>query len=195
MQLYLVRHGVTALNERQVYQGWTDTILTAGGRVQCEAAWRKLRDVCFDTVVSSPLKRALDSAQIISGFAREQIRTSEALKEINFGVWEGLSHQEVERRYPREWRAWCADWQGYGPPQGENFTDFYRRVRLGWEELAANYGGQTVLLVSHAGPLRVIAGILLNMPVADYWRLSFDCGCYSRFEFDNGLPVLRKVNC
>jgi alpha-ribazole phosphatase len=195
MQLYLVRHGVTELNEKQVYQGWTDAGLSKTGRGQCELVKQKLSGVSFDAVVSSPLQRAISSAQLICGVDRDQIMICEAFKEIHFGRWEGLSYQEAERQYPREWRAWCADWQGYSPPQGECFTDFYERVRRGWEELTPLYSGKTVLIISHAGPLRVIASILLKMQVADYWRLSFEFGCYSRFEIDQELPVLRKINC
>jgi alpha-ribazole phosphatase len=195
MRLYMVRHGATELNEKQVYQGWTDVDLSAAGQAQCEAARQKLHGVGFDAVVSSPLRRAVKSAQLISGVARDRIVTSEAFKEIGFGVWEGLSYQEVKRLYPREWRSWCADWRNYTPPRGESFGGFYQRVRRGWEELALVDREQTILFVGHAGPLRVIAGILLNMRSEDYWRLSFECGCYSLFESDHGIPVLRKVNC
>jgi alpha-ribazole phosphatase len=195
MRLYLVRHGATELNEKQVYQGWTDVDLSAAGKAQCESARQKLRGVGFDVVVSSPLQRAVKSAQLISGAARDLIVTCEAFKEICFGVWEGLSYQEAERLDPREWRSWCADWRNYAPPRGESFGGFYQRVRRGWEELALVDCEQTILLVGHAGPLRVIAGILLNMRSEDYWRLSFECGCYSLFESDHGIPVLRKVNC
>jgi alpha-ribazole phosphatase len=195
MQLYLVRHGVTELNEKQVYQGWTDTALTEKGKAQCEAVRWKLRDVRFDAVVSSPLQRTLHSARIISGFSAECIRTYEFLREFNFGVWEGLSYGEAERQYPREWQAWCADWQDYGLPQGESFTGFYQRVKSGFAQLLPAYRGQTVLLVGHAGPLRVIAGALLKMHPEDYWRLSFEFGCYSLFEFHQETPVLQKINC
>ena len=195
MQLYLVRHGATELNEKEVYQGWTDAALSVTGKRQCELLRQKLRGVCFDAVVSSPLQRAVSSAQLICDVARDQIVICEAFKEIYFGRWEGLSYQEAERQYPREWRAWCADWQGYSPPQGECFTGFYERVRRGWEELTPLYSGKAVLIVSHAGVLRVIAGLLLKLSPADYWRLSFEFGCYSRFEFNQGIPVLRKLNC
>jgi alpha-ribazole phosphatase len=195
MKLYLVRHGATELNEKELYQGWTDADLSVTGKRQCELVQQKLHGVCFDVVLSSPLERAISSAELISGMDRNQIRICAAFKEINFGVWEGLSYQEAERQNPREWHAWGADWQGYRPPQGECFTDFYERVRRGWKELTPLYSGKTVLIVSHAGPLRVIASLLLNMKPEDYWRLSFESGCYSLFEFNQGIPVLRRVNC
>jgi alpha-ribazole phosphatase len=195
MQLYLIRHGATELNEKQIYQGWTDADLSETGKRQCELVKQKLRGVCFEAVVSSPLQRALQSAAIISGFSRECIRACEFLKEFNFGAWEGLSYEEVERQYPREWQDWCADWQGYGLPQGESFVGFYQRVKSGFAKLLPAYRGQTVLVVCHAGPLRVIAGTLLNMQPEDYWRLSFEFGCYSLFELRQGTPVLKKINC
>jgi alpha-ribazole phosphatase len=195
MQLYLVRHGATELNEKQVYQGWTDAALSETGRWQCELVRQKLRGVNFDVVLCSPLERAVSSAELISGLTRERIRICEALKEINFGIWEGLSYQEVERQYPQKWQAWCNDWQGCELPRGESFTVFYQRVKSGWEELQSLYHDKTLLIVSHAGPLRVIAGILLHLQPEDFWRLSFEFGCYSRFEFVRKTSVLKKLNC
>ena len=97
MQLYLVRHGATVVNEKGLYQGWTDAALTETGKRQCELVKEKLSRVKFDTVISSPLERAVSSAQIIAGIPRNYIITNEALKEINFGAWEGLSFVRQNR--------------------------------------------------------------------------------------------------
>jgi len=195
MQLYLVRHGATVGNESGVYQGWSDTALSPAGRRQCEAIRRKLERIEFDVVISSPLGRAISSAQLITGLSRDQILICEAFKEFNFGAWEGLSYREVQRQYPREWQAWCSDWQVAVLPGGENFTAFYQRIHDGWERLAEVYHSQSILLVGHAGPFRVLASILLKMPPESCWRLSFDFGCYSWFECQEGIPVFRKLNC
>ncbi|HYH03670.1 MAG TPA: alpha-ribazole phosphatase, partial [Bacillota bacterium] len=191
---YLVRHGSTMMNEKGVYQGWTDAPLSETGKQQCEVVKAKLRQVSFDAIISSPLERAVRSAQIITGKNRDRIMTKEALKEFNFGVWEGLNHKEAAAQYPREWEAWCADWQHSGPPRGENFLNFYQRVEQGYHELLRSNGDETVLIVSHEGPLRVIATLLLTLKPEDYWRLSFEFGCYSMFEVTQAIPVMRKIN-
>ncbi|HHU52073.1 MAG TPA: alpha-ribazole phosphatase [Firmicutes bacterium] len=195
MQLYLVRHGATALNEKRVYQGWTDLPLTETGQQQCALVKEKLSGVKFDTVISSPLERAVSSAQIIAGTPRNCIITDEALKEVNFGAWEGLNSGEAEEKYPAEWQAWYRDWINYGPPQGENFTLFYRRVVVAVKQIIHYYPGKTVLLVSHEGTLRCIVSHLLDLPPEAFWRFSFEFGCYSKLEINQGSTVLKKMNC
>lgn len=195
MQLYLVRHGATVVNEKGLYQGWTDAALTETGKRQCELVKEKLSRVKFDTVISSPLERAVSSAQIIAGIPRNYIITNEALKEINFGAWEGLSFCEAEQKYPAEGRAWCTDWINCGPPQGENFAVFYQRVVVGLEQIINCYPGKTVLLVSHDGTLRCIINRLLDLPTEAFWRFSFEFGCYSKLEINQGITVLKKINC
>jgi alpha-ribazole phosphatase len=194
MKIYLVRHGVTECNLKRVFHGWTDAALCNEGIHQCVQLRDKLSRVHFDTVISSPLQRALHSAQLISGVAREQIRIETDLKEFHFGLWEGLNYQKAERLYPKEWQAWNADWINCGPPQGEIFREFYQRVKACFDGLIADNPAETWLIVSHDGPLKVIAGLLLNLPKEDYWRFAFEFGCYSLFEMDRGFAMVRKLN-
>lgn len=194
MQLYLARHGVTALNETRVYQGWTNISLSETGKRQCEILKQKLTRVDFDVVISSPLERAVTSAQIILGRNREQIVTEEGFKEFNFGLWEGLSFTEAAVQYPQEWEAWCADWQNAQPPQGENFLSFYRRVTAALTKLLKAWPGKTLLIVGHEGTLRCIVCKLLDLPPEAFWRFTFDPGCYSLVELSQATAVVKKIN-
>lgn len=194
-KLYLVRHSETDLNQKQVYYGWTNTPLNYEGKRQCELLHKKLIDISFDTVISSPLSRAIDSARLITGAAPEAIIRCEGLREFNFGEWEGRHYQEVAEKCPDEWAQWCNDWQNYCIPGGESFYIFYQRVKKEFETILKIYNDkERILIISHQGTLRVIAGLLLRMNPEDLWRLDFDFGSYTMFEFNRDIPVLRKMN-
>ena len=194
MKLYLVRHGATEFNRKRVYQGWSDTALCVEGIQQCEHLREKLSQVHFDAVISSPLRRALHSAELITGWPQDRLRIAAGLKEFKFGLWEGLESQEAERLYPEAWRAWAGDWMNCGPPRGEVFREFYGRVKDCFTGLVSENPGDTLLIVAHDGTLKVIAGLLLNMPPESFWRFAFESGCYSLFEAGRELTVVRKLN-
>jgi alpha-ribazole phosphatase len=194
MKLYLVRHGATEFNLKQVYHGWTDSVLGAAGIQQCEYLRDKLSPVRFDAVASSPLRRAVQSAELITGWPQDRLRIVAGLKELHFGLWEGLKPQEAGRLYPKEWQDWTEDWMNCGPPRGESFGEFYQRVKDCFTGLITDNPAETMLIVSHDGPLKVIAGVLLNLPPEGYWRFVFEFGCYSLFEMDRRLTVVRKLN-
>ncbi len=194
MKLYLVRHGATELNKKQLFQGWGDSGLSNEGEEQCRRLREKLPGISFDVIISSPLPRALHSAQLITGMAPEQIVVQDGLRELNFGNWEGRHFQEIMAEQPEEWAAWREDWQNYCIPEGESFQFFYHRVKTEFEKILKLYDQKNILIISHGGTLRVIAGLLLRMNPEDFWRLAFDCGCYTMFEFNRTVPVLRKFN-
>jgi alpha-ribazole phosphatase len=194
MKLYLVRHGATELNLKGLYHGWTDSRLCAEGIQQCAYLRDKLSQVHFDAVYTSPLQRAVHSAELITGWPRERLRIAAGLKEFHFGLWEGLNPEEAERLYPEEWRGWSEDWMNCGPPRGEVFREFYARVKDCFTGLITDNPAETLLIVSHNGPLQVIAGVLLQLPPEGYWQFAFESGCYSLFEAGRGRAVARKIN-
>lgn len=163
MKIYLVRHGETTLNARGCYYGRTDVCLSGRGRRQAEELRNFFGQVPLDAVVTSPLKRAAETAEIIlSGRgiagASEQTEpadrgtmaegagrdsTTEAIKiyrderlcEQDFGIFEGLTYRELTKRYPEQLDAWNRDYFGYRIPEGESFLDVRRRVELFFGDL------------------------------------------------------------
>ena len=195
MKLYMARHGETDLNNKNVYYGWTDIKLTSNGELQCTQLKGKLKDFKFDVVISSPLERALKSAQIISGINIVNIVKMDNLKEMNFGNWEEMNYLDVKSKYSDDWQSWTDDWQGFCIPGGESFNMLYQRVKKALNEITKKYSGKSLLLVGHEGTLRIIALILLNMKSEDYWKFSFEFGKYSHFEIQEDITIIRKVNC
>ena len=106
MHLYFVRHGEIESNIRKVYAGWNDEPLTKNGIRQAEKAGELLNDKGIDALYCSPLRRAVQTAEIIGEAIGEVPGPDAHFKEMGLGPWEGLSEDEVERCFPEEWRVW-----------------------------------------------------------------------------------------
>lgn len=194
MRLYVVRHGETNLNKKKVYQGWIESHLTEEGKEQCKLLKNKLSDEKFDVVITSPLKRAVQTSEIIIGRDYDKLISCKAFKELNFGLWEAMHYKEIEKSYPNEWELWGKDWINYTIPGGESFNMFYSRVEIGLKNMLEDYKDKTVLLVSHEGVLKVITIMLLNLTMEHYWRFNFEFGSYSEFHIKDNMAMLKKLN-
>lgn len=194
ISLYLARHGESELNVKKVYFGSTDCNLTEKGIYECKELKERLINTKFDVVISSNLKRALNSAEIVSNKIQDDIVIYEDLNEIDFGKWEKMNYTEIEKMYKLEWKNWINDWKNYAPPQGESFFYFYKRVKKCIEEILEKYKDNKILLVCHEGTLKLITVILLKLPLDAYWSFSFEYGKYSLFEIKDDFPVVRKIN-
>ena len=193
--IYLVRHGETDLNNSGVYYGRLDPEINEKGMRQCESLKSSLKNIDFNAVVASPLKRALKSATIISGCEDKDIIVEPQLREIDFGLWEGLHYKEVMQKYPEDWANWGQHWIDYTIPEGESFRVFYSRVENCIKNIINNNQENKILVVAHEGSLKAIALTLLNMPIEAYWNFTFEFGHFSMFEVKDGFAILRKINC
>lgn len=193
--LYIVRHGETELNRNKVYQGWIDSKLTEEGKKQCGELRNKLKGIAFDVVITSPLRRAVDSAEIIIGSESKELILCDGFKELNFGQWDAMNYKDIEKAYPEEWKLWSEDWVNYTIPGGENFNMFYERVRISLFEILHKYRDKTVLLVAHEGTLKIITILLLKLNLEHYWNFKFHFGSYGWFEITDDFAVIRNLNC
>jgi alpha-ribazole phosphatase len=168
MRIFLLRHGQTADNAAGRYTGAGDAALTDLGREQMAAAAQRLADAGIGRAWCSPSPRALQSARIaLPGVAPAM---DARLRERDMGVFEGLTYDEIARRYPSECEAWQRDWQGYGIPGGESYLQFYERVAGFWRELLAQ-DGPDVLLSTHGGVLQASYCFILGDP-ALFWKFA-----------------------
>jgi probable phosphoglycerate mutase len=160
----MLRHGETSGNSSVRFHGAADVPLSEAGRAQVREAARWLRQECFDLVVASPLRRSWEAAALLAGGA--PIRIEDGLREIDFGRWEGLSAEEIERLDPVLYREWRAKAPGFEYPGGERRARFRARVLRAFDRIEAS-GAEGVLLVGHKGVIRTIAEHLLGSPLAD----------------------------
>jgi broad specificity phosphatase PhoE len=167
--IYLARHAESDWNAENRFQGHSDRPLTERGRAQAEVLADELADKPLDAVFSSPLRRALETAELVA--ARHQLSAVpvDALREVDVGGWAGLSRSEVEARFPEAFARWLAGGEGW--EDGETYDEMAERVLAVVREVASDHPKGTVLIVSHGGPIRALHAAAEDMTVHDYRRL------------------------
>jgi broad specificity phosphatase PhoE len=189
LTVVLTRHGLTERSEPEQHLGQhIDISLSAAGRRQAEALARRLGAVRFDRVISSPLFRAQETAQILAG--GRPIETDPRLKEMDYGAWEGLTYAEIDERDGAARREWVLAPDRLSCPGGEAGNDVALRVRSFLEDLLAEHKGwharasfraatstggpsvhpgeRPVLVVAHSSTNRILMCLALGTDVRDY---------------------------
>ena len=191
--ILLMRHAEVDSKWRGKFLGAGDPALSEQGLDQARWWRHELAAVSMDRIVSSSQKRALQTAQIVADGQSCPVEANPALREVNLGLWEGLSPSQVRRRYPKEYALRGHNLAEFPPPQGESLSDLARRVLPVWRELCQS-GEKRLLLITHAGVLRVILchtlGIDLNRALS--WRL--DHGSLSLLKCQQARFTLRACN-
>ncbi|CAO5232662.1 bifunctional RNase H/acid phosphatase [Frankia sp. AgKG'84/4] len=186
----LLRHGQTPLSVEKRFSGTVEASLTDLGLEQAAAAGRRLRDEPFDLIVSSPLKRARQTAEALG----REYTVDDDLRETSFGAWEGLTFGEVRERFPEELNAWLAD-PHVPPPGGESLIATVARVAMVRNRLLAEHPGQRVLLVSHVTPIKGLTQLALVAEPTVLYRLHLDLVSLSTIDwYSDGPAVLRGFN-
>lgn len=168
LTILAIRHGETVLNAQKRYQGHSDSPLTETGRNQVASLGRRLASMEFDTLISSDLGRAQQTASIIAKHTGHPVKTDSRLRERNYGVLEELSVPEIKARHSGVLDRLDANDPDYIIPDGESHRQHYDRNIAVIEELKAGEPGSKVGLVVHGGVLdslfRYVARLPLNQP-------------------------------
>lgn len=163
MNLYCVRHGETQFNLAGRIQGQSDSQLSDLGRKQCQAVARVLAGLQVDALIASPLRRAVESAEIIAETLGVPIKSDERLMEINAGIFQGHTWEEIDARFPGESRHWRSANPDYRIPGGESRRDVMTRTAAAFEEIR-EAGYRQALIVAHGGSLAAAFKALLQIP-------------------------------
>jgi probable phosphoglycerate mutase len=184
----LTRHGQTIYNRAGIMQGTFDSPLTKLGIAQAETVGQNLRRrdsrPAGLEVVASPLPRAYQTAAIIAeaaGIDPVSIELDDAIVEVSWGDWNGLSREQIAERDPILWRARLADKWSVRPPKGESYQDIADRLAA-W--LAEHQEVENLLVVAHGAVSRVLRGLYLGLSTSKILTLEEPQGVY--FEFTNG---------
>ncbi|WP_062429526.1 bifunctional RNase H/acid phosphatase [Herbidospora daliensis] len=192
--LVLLRHGQTALSVEKRFSGLGDPPLTELGESQAEKAAARLAGAKLDAIVSSPLGRARQTAEAVAQATGLRVHVDEDLRETDFGAWEGRTFAEIRDRWPHEMNAWLAD-PAVAPPGGESFVAAGHRVQRARERILAGHPGETVLVVSHVTPIKLLVRYALNAPPEALYRMHLDLACLSAIDYySDGPSVLRVFN-
>ncbi|RFD25562.1 bifunctional RNase H/acid phosphatase [Mycobacterium uberis] len=194
-RLLLLRHGQTELSVQCRYSGRGNLALNGLGRRQAQAAARYFAQCGgIAAVISSPLQRAYDTAAMAAELLGVNVTVDDDLIETDFGAWEGLTFAEAAVRDPELHRRWLHD-TAVLPPGGESFDDVLARVCLARERIIAGYQGETVLVVSHVTPIKMLLRLALDVGAGILYRLHLDVGSLSIAEFyPDGASSVRLIN-
>ena len=159
LNFYFLRHGEISHSDHLA--GHTDFELSELGRI---AALKQARELKWDRVITSPLVRCWDVAQTVASEKACDISIEEEIKEYNFGDWDGKSFESLwQEPKPNIGDFWQNPF-GMTPPNGESMTEFKERVEKWWQGQLANPKSESVLVFSHAGVIKEIAGLVLGFP-------------------------------
>ena len=194
LNLILVRHGETEWNVQRRYQGQSDIPLSAIGEQQAKLVAKCFVNRKIDAAYASDLKRAWQTATVIAEKNSLTIISEPRLREINFGVLEGLTWDEAEIKHPETLKMWLEDYNQ--PPEGgETMDAFSLRVLSFLRELQEEYTDETILLVAHGGVLREIIRITLELPAEKLWALAMDNASINELMLGkDDYPLLKKLN-
>ncbi|MCK9876022.1 bifunctional RNase H/acid phosphatase [Frankia sp. Ag45/Mut15] len=186
----LLRHGQTPLSVEKRFSGTIEASLTDLGLEQAAAAARRLRDEPFDLILSSPLKRARQTAEALG----RDYTVEDDLRESSFGAWEGMTFAEVRERFPDDLDAWLAD-PAVPPPGGESLLDTVARVGRVRDRLLAEHPSARVLMVSHVTPIKGLTQLALAAEPTVLYRLHLDLVALTTIDwYSDGPAVLRGFN-
>lgn len=169
-RLMMLRHGQTSYNATRRMQGQLDTELSDVGIKQAQAAARYVETLKIGHVVASDLQRARVTAEIIAENLHVDLTVDSRLRETNLGEWMGLSHDEVDAKYPGARAMWRHD-ATWAPPGGESRVDVAQRTKAVIDELMhsfTDWDDTTVLVVAHGGSISAATSALLNLDVSQY---------------------------
>ena len=184
--LDLMRHGEPVGGRK--YRGQIDDPLSEKGWSQMQAA---VGDAApWTRIVSSPLSRCRAFAETLAGRHGLPLVLDERLVEVGFGAWEGKSAAEIEQAAPGTLARFKADPLHARPEGAEPLADFHARVSAGLDDLLELHAGQHVLLVGHAGVIRMAFAWALHIPLIHAYRVEVATASLTRFRLDNGHASL-----
>jgi broad specificity phosphatase PhoE len=192
-ELILARHGETVWNVEKVYRGRTDVNLDEVGVKQAELLGRHLSNWELEAIYSSPLRRAIDTANIIARYQKISIHIVEGLIDFDYGEWQSLSEQRVKNLYPTLHDEWHNNPHKVRMPGGESLQDVKKRAIKVVNDVLSEYQG-SVVLVSHRVVNKVLICSLLGLGNSYFWNIKQDVGGITIFSYVDGRFVLTGHN-
>jgi phosphoserine phosphatase len=184
MNIYIIRHGETTWNKEEVFRGRKDIPLNETGKKQAERAGLYFSERRIDRIVSSPLKRAVETAEAIAMAAGAPIELTDDFTDMNFGIWEGLSVQEVEAAYPTDFTLWMGSPERLRVAGAETLQMVRKRVSDGLVKVAGQEES-SIAVVTHRVICKVLVLHFLKIGNDHFWDMKFDPGSISLVEKRN----------
>jgi broad specificity phosphatase PhoE len=189
-KVYLIRHGETEWNKKRRYLGHTDIGLNSNGRLQAKRVRNILCGEPIHKVYASDLKRAVHFSRLI--FKDIAAETMPQLREINFGVFEGMTYKEIIKKYAKIYNKWLLSPFEAIIPDGDKLKDFRKKILKTYKKLVLQNSGKTIAIVTHAGPIRMILNDILRPK--NIWDIKIDNASITIVEHENKKTNMNLMN-
>jgi broad specificity phosphatase PhoE len=193
IEIILVRHGETEWNRREIFRGRADIELSETGARQAELLAKYLSQVEIAAIYSSPLRRALKTAEAIASYHSLKVKTTAALIDFDYGKWQGLPHQEVKASYQELYAEWLKSPHRVKMPGGESLDDITKRA-IGVVDGVIGRHESTAVLVSHRVVNKVLICALLGLDNSHFWNIRQDVGAITTFTYEDNRFILTRHN-
>lgn len=192
-RIYLIRHGETANAGQVCFNGHFDVGLSDRGKEQFRQIAEALKEMPVRSVYCSDLQRTQGCARLIAEPHGLTPKACPELRELSFGLWEGLSVAEVNRKYPGQLKNRLENIETFQVEGGETFHQLSERVIPRFEEIVARHPGEEIVIVAHGGVNRVILGHLLAIPVKNIFRIHQDYAAVNVIQYYEDNPVVELI--
>lgn len=182
-RLILIRHGQTDYNLHNKYCGINNPPLNITGVQQAKKLAHKLKNFKIDKIYSSDLKRAYQTAKII--FKNSSIKKTKKLREMNFGIFEGLKYEEIIKKHSKIYTRWIDNPQNIKIPKGESLNKLNKRVLKNLFCILSRHPEKTIAVVTHEGPIRIILNDMLKQ---NFWRIKQNNCALNIIEYPENMP-------
>jgi broad specificity phosphatase PhoE len=183
MIIYFIRHGESVGNREERFRGQYDFELNDTGLQQAEALQKELSSRLLHVIYSSPLKRALKTAQILSR-GRIPVITDEGFTNIHLGSWENQPKAEIRRKYPELWQRWITRPESLNFEGMETLTRVQERSFEAFNKLVKTHQAEdSIAIVTHRAVLKPLFAAILGIPEPYFWKIQLDTASYSIAEY------------
>ncbi|HHV63288.1 MAG TPA: histidine phosphatase family protein [Firmicutes bacterium] len=194
MKVFLVRHGQTKWNKDSICRGRLDVELDETGINQAVATGRALSHLRFEAVYSSPLARAMRTAQEIAAFHNLNVTPVDGLIDIDFGEWQGLTIEQVRQKYPDIYRLWQKEPQNVRFPGGESLDEVTQRALSAMQGIIARHPEGNIVMVSHRVVNKVLLCATLGLDNSHFWLIGQDTCCINVIEPAYDRYIIHTLN-
>lgn len=193
--IFLVRHGETKLNKAVVFRGQLDVELNQNGLDQAKAVGERLRTLNNPPIYSSPLKRAVQTAEGIADHHNSKIEIQECLNDMNLGIWQGMPKSEVAEKFPDLWNQWLHTPENLQIPDGELLTGVSDRSFSGLTKLVLELKGNQMVVVTHRIICKLLILNIMGVGLKGFWKIHQDTCCLNllRYNKNEGWSIV-KIN-
>lgn len=193
-RVYLVRHGTTDWNKEEIFRGRLDCKLNETGQAEARALAEYFTDIPLQAIYSSPLSRAMETAQAVAEAKALQVVPHPEFIDIDFGEWQGLPLKEVREKYSELYRLWRERPEAIHFPGGENLARVRARAWEGLQKVIRENPDKTALILSHRVVTKVLICTVLGLDDSHFWHIKQDTTAVNCIEYNRGFFVTSLIN-